>query len=156
MDLYLLVVKTNEKVSYLVFLYHLISLNFLTYFSPMTRMTFLKYLFLLNLVTSNSPDFSTCLAIPFQSLLRLPLPQFMLLSVCTRQSPFIRSPWFSASMGSVSGHVLSARTHPVPAQTSLGCGCLQVFYGHFKFIVSTTELISFLPKLVLLYVPSSE
>lgn len=68
----------------LVFLYHLISLNFLTYFSPMTCMTFLKYLFLLNLVTSNSPDFSTCLAIPFQSLLRIPLPQFILLSVCTR------------------------------------------------------------------------
>lgn len=31
----------------------------------MTFMTFLKYFFLSNLVTSNSPDFSTCLAVPF-------------------------------------------------------------------------------------------
>lgn len=98
----LLVMKTNENwVAYLIFLYHLIPFISFRYFSPMTFINFLKYFFLLTLAASGPPDFSTCLAIPFRSLLGILLSQFFSWAsvfhgiLSHKNSPFVRSPWHS-------------------------------------------------------------
>lgn len=145
------------NIESLNFLYHLISSVFLKCCFFLTLVSFSKYLFLLTLVTCYASVcfylFGYSFSVPFgesSSSVHLLSASVSWDSVLENVLLYTRFSfpllWF----------LLMTSKSIVPAQTSsLGSQCLQIFQGHFKFTVSTTELY-LSSKLVLPCVPLSE